>query len=176
MPWCLMGGEARDAADHPAEASRPGEQDSPPTPSVKSADGADITVLGHPPTRPGLLPAAPPDSPRLQPLPAQTVPRREAGAPSGSRTHVTTVLCVRAQLCPSLCDPMDRMEPARLLCPRNSPGKNPEVGKPSTSPGDLPDPGIEFASPELAGRFFTMELPGNWIAVYSPLSPRKQGQ
>ena len=28
------------------------------------------------------------------------------------------------------------------------------------SPGDLPNPGIELASPELAGRFFTTELPG----------------
>ena len=28
------------------------------------------------------------------------------------------------------------------------------------SPGDLPDPGIEPASPELAGRFFTIEPPG----------------
>ena len=28
------------------------------------------------------------------------------------------------------------------------------------SPGDRPDPGIEAASPELAGRFFTTEPPG----------------
>ena len=28
------------------------------------------------------------------------------------------------------------------------------------SPGDLPDPGIESASPALAGRFFTAEPPG----------------
>jgi len=30
-------------------------------------------------------------------------------------------------------------------------------GLPFPSPGDLPDPGIEPASPELAGRFFTTE-------------------
>ena len=32
---------------------------------------------------------------------------------------------------------------ARLLCPRDSPGKNTRVGVPCPSPGDLPDPGIE---------------------------------
>ena len=29
-----------------------------------------------------------------------------------------------------------------------------------TFPGDLPDPGIKPESPELAGRFFILELPG----------------
>jgi len=33
-------------------------------------------------------------------------------------------------------------------------------GLPFPSPGDLPDPGIEPASPALAGRFFTTEPPG----------------
>ena len=33
-------------------------------------------------------------------------------------------------------------------------------GLPFPSPGDLPDPGIEPASPELAGGFLTTELPG----------------
>ena len=33
-------------------------------------------------------------------------------------------------------------------------------GLPFPSPGDLPDPGIELASPALAGRFFTTEPPG----------------
>ena len=33
-------------------------------------------------------------------------------------------------------------------------------GLPFPSPGDLPDPGIEFPSPALAGGFFTPELPG----------------
>ena len=47
---------------------------------------------------------------------------------------------------------------ARLLCPWNFPGKNTGVGLPFSSPGDLPDPGIEPASlmsPALAGGFFT---------------------
>ena len=30
-------------------------------------------------------------------------------------------------------------------------------GLPFLSPGDLPDPGIELATPELTGRFFTTE-------------------
>ena len=33
-------------------------------------------------------------------------------------------------------------------------------GLPFPPPGDLPDPGIKPASPALAGRFFTTELPG----------------
>jgi len=33
-------------------------------------------------------------------------------------------------------------------------------GLPFTSPGDIPNPGIEPASPALAGRFFTTEPPG----------------
>ena len=32
-------------------------------------------------------------------------------------------------------------------------------GLPFPSPGDLPDPGIEFMSPALAGGFFTTKLP-----------------
>ena len=33
-------------------------------------------------------------------------------------------------------------------------------GLPFPLPGDLPDPGIEFMSPALAGRFFATEPPG----------------
>ena len=33
-------------------------------------------------------------------------------------------------------------------------------GLPFSSPGDLPDPGIELKSSSLAGRFFTTEPPG----------------
>ena len=36
-------------------------------------------------------------------------------------------------------------------------------GLPFPSLGDLPDPGIESASPALAGRFFTSEPPGKPI-------------
>ena len=34
-------------------------------------------------------------------------------------------------------------------------------GLPFTPPGDLPDPGIKFVSPALAGEIFTAEPPGN---------------
>ena len=36
-------------------------------------------------------------------------------------------------------------------------------GLPLPSPGDVPDRGMEPASPALAGGFFTTEPPGNWI-------------
>ena len=36
---------------------------------------------------------------------------------------------------------------------------------PFSSPGDLPDPGIELTSPALAGRFFTTEEPGKITQV-----------
>ena len=38
-------------------------------------------------------------------------------------------------------------------------------GLPFPSPGDLPDPGMEPASPALAGGFFTTALPGKPILV-----------
>ena len=51
------------------------------------------------------------------------------------------------------------LQPARLLCPRNSPGN----GLPYSPPGDLPDPGIKPESPTVsctAGGFFTAGPPG----------------
>ena len=40
-------------------------------------------------------------------------------------------------------------------------------GLPFPTPGDLLDPGIEFASPALAGRFFTTEPPGKLSLILS---------
>ena len=40
---------------------------------------------------------------------------------------------------------------------------------PFPSPGDLPDPGIELASPALIGRFFTTEPPGEPYVIYNLL-------
>ena len=51
--------------------------------------------------------------------------------------------------------------PARLLYPCNSPGKN--TGLLCPPPGDLPIPGIEPASPALAGGSFISEPPGKPI-------------
>ena len=54
---------------------------------------------------------------------------------------------------------MNYIQPKRLLCPWDSPGKN-WSGLPFPPPGALPDPGItptSLMSPALAGRFFTVE-------------------
>ena len=51
------------------------------------------------------------------------------------------------------------LQPTRLLCPWDFPGKNTAVGGlPCPPPGDLPNPGMEpvsLVSPALAGGFFT---------------------
>ena len=70
-----------------------------------------------------------------------------------------------AQSCLTLCNPMD-YKPARLLCPWNFPGKKYWSGLPFPPPGDLPGPGIEPASPALAGRF---THPLEWLKFRSPL-------
>ena len=54
------------------------------------------------------------------------------------------------QLCPIL--QPHGLQPARFLCPWNSPGKN-------TSPGDL-NPGIEPVSPALQADSLPSESPG----------------
>ena len=41
-----------------------------------------------------------------------------------------------------LCHPY-RLQPSRILCPWDSPGKNTAVGCHFSSPGGLPDPGID---------------------------------
>ena len=49
------------------------------------------------------------------------------------------------------------MQPTRLLCPWDSPGKNTGVGCHAFLQGDLPNPGIKprsLRSPSLASRFF----------------------
>ena len=66
-------------------------------------------------------------------------------------------MCVCAQTCPTLRDPMDCGPPGSSVY-----GILPEYwrGLPFPPPGDLPDPGIEPispASPALAGGFFSTE-------------------
>ena len=63
-------------------------------------------------------------------------------------------LCSVAQLCPTLCDPMDISQ-----APLSMEFSKQEYwsGFPFPTPGDLPKPGIKptsLASPALAGRFF----------------------
>ena len=72
-------------------------------------------------------------------------------------------MCMNAQSCPTLCEPMDcnlpgtsvhRIFQARIL-----------EWVAISSSGNLPNTGIEPMSPALAGRFFTTEPPGkplNW--------------
>ena len=58
------------------------------------------------------------------------------------------------------------LQPARLLCPWDSPGKNTGVGCPL---GDLPNTGtkpVSLTSPALAGGFFTTEPLGIYIYIY----------
>ena len=52
------------------------------------------------------------------------------------------------------------LQPTRLLCPWNSPGKNNWSELPYPSPGDLPDPGIEPGSPTLQADSLSSGPPG----------------
>ena len=61
------------------------------------------------------------------------------------------------QSCPTLCNPMD-LQPASLLCPWDSPGRNTGVGCYVLLQGIFSTQGHEPTSlmcPALAGRFFT---------------------
>ena len=75
--------------------------------------------------------------------------------------HNTTLhaaLCLVAQSCPTVCDPwtVARQTPLSMGFPRQEYWSR----LPCPPPGDLPNPGIELASPVLAGGFFTTEPPG----------------
>ena len=66
------------------------------------------------------------------------------------------------QLCPILCDPMDR-SPPDSSCPRDSLGKNTGVGCHALLQGTFQTQGLNphlFKSPALAGGFFTAAPPG----------------
>ena len=52
-----------------------------------------------------------------------------------------------------------------VLLPMGFPTQEYWGGLPFPSPGDLPDPRIELASPALVGRFFTTEPPGKALLV-----------
>ena len=70
-------------------------------------------------------------------------------------------MCVRAKLCLILYDLMDYRPPDSSVHEYWS-------GWSFPSPGDLPDPGIEFmslASPALAGGFLTTAPPGKFIYI-----------
>ena len=65
-----------------------------------------------------------------------------------------TLLCLVAQSCPTLCNPTD-CSPPRVLCPWDSPGKNPGVGcMPSSRDSSQPRNRTQVS--RNAGRFFTV--------------------
>ena len=70
-------------------------------------------------------------------------------------------MCVRAQSCPTLCDPMDCSPPGSSVTKFSR--QEYWSGLPFPPSGDLPDPGTEpksLASPALAAGFFTTAPPG----------------
>ena len=71
-----------------------------------------------------------------------------------------------AQSCPALCNPWTVAYQAPL-----SMGffrQEYWSGLPFPSPEDLPDLGIELASPALAGKFYTTESPRKWSRKWQP--------
>ena len=84
---------------------------------------------------------------------------------ASSTMHMQT--CSVAQLCPTLCCPMD-CSPLSSLSMKMS-RQEQWNGLPFPIPGDLPDPGIEpvsLASPALAGGFFTTAPPVKPSTMY----------
>ena len=82
-----------------------------------------------------------------------------------------------AQLCLTLCDPMNgscqapltpRMVAARLLCPVGFPKQEYWSGLPCPSPGDLPNPGIQHTSPASQVGSLTLSHQGSLLLKNSP--------
>ena len=80
---------------------------------------------------------------------------------SAQRLYRNVCCCLVTQLCPILCDPWTVAHQAPLSMGFLRQEYLSELSFPS--PGDVSDPGIEPASPALAGRFFTTEPPGKPI-------------
>ena len=70
------------------------------------------------------------------------------------------MLCWVAQLCPTLCDPMDCSLPCRLFCPWGFSRQEHWSGLPCPPPGDLPNPGIKPRSPALQADSLLFDPPG----------------
>ena len=68
-------------------------------------------------------------------------------------------LCLVAESCPTLCDPLDCSRP-RLLCPWGFSWQEYWHGLPCPPPGDLPNPGTEPRSPTLWADSLPTELRG----------------
>ena len=77
-------------------------------------------------------------------------------------------VCAKSlQSCLTLCDPMDCSPPGSSLSVEFS-RQEYWSGLPFPPPGELPDPGVQASSPELAGGFFTTEPPGKPIGPHVP--------
>ena len=75
-----------------------------------------------------------------------------------------------AQLCPTLCDPMD-LYSARLLCPWGFFRPEYWSGLPCPPPGDLPNPVIEPRSPTLQADSLLSEALGKPVSHPSFIKP-----
>ena len=94
-------------------------------------------------------------------------------APCSSQPwSLVTVLCLVAQLCPTLCDHMDCSPPGSSVH-GDSPGKNTGVGCHALLQGNLSNPGIQPRSPALQADSLPTEPPGKpeviLITVYFKL-------
>ena len=69
-------------------------------------------------------------------------------------------MCLVTQSCPTLCNPMDYMQPARFLCPWGFSRQEYWRGLPCPPPRDLPNPGIKPRSPTLLADSLPSEPPG----------------
>ena len=74
-------------------------------------------------------------------------------------SHEQGNLCLVAQLCPILCDPMDYSPPCSSVH-EDSPGQNTGVGCQALLQGDLPNPGIQHRSPTLQTDSLLSKPPG----------------
>ena len=80
-----------------------------------------------------------------------------------------------AQSCPTLVRPLAG-EPARFLCPWNSPGRNTGVGRHSFLQGIFPDSGIKPRSPALQTDSLPSEPPGGKeLGTFLSDTPREGG-
>ena len=81
-------------------------------------------------------------------VPNTTVPYYHMYSYICTYIYKCAVLCLVAQLCPSLCDPMNCSLPGSSVH-EESPGKNTGVGCHALLQGNPPNPGIEPRSPAL---------------------------